>query len=265
MMGSDIRIIKNYLKNFLKEEVHKAGFEKAVIGLSGGVDSVVSTFLAVEALGKKNVLAIVMPYKTSSPQSLVDAEQILNLTGIQNLSIDISLIVDDFQNIDPQMSQLRLGNVMARVRMIILYNFSAKEKALVIGTSNKTEILLGYSTIYGDTACAINPLGDLYKTQVWELAKELGVPESIISKKPTADLWEGQTDEGELGFLYKDVDKLLLEMIDNVRNDTELFDLGFDKNFVLSVRTRIRSNKFKRQLPLIAIIPRELKAPPAAG
>ncbi len=264
MMGSDIRIIKNYLKNFLKEEVHKAGFEKAVIGLSGGVDSVVSTFLAVEALGKKNVLAIVMPYKTSSPQSLVDAEQILDMTGIPNLLIDISLIVDDFRNVDPQMGTLRLGNVMARVRMIILYNFSAKEKALVIGTSNKTEILLGYSTIYGDTACAINPLGDLYKTQVWELAKELGVPEYIISKKPTADLWEGQTDEGELGFLYKDVDKLFLEMIDNGRSDNELFDMGFNKDFVTRVRARIKNNEFKRQLPLIAMIPSELKAPHAA-
>jgi NAD+ synthase len=148
---------------------------------------------------------------------------------------------------------------MARVRMIILYDFSAKEKALVVGTSNKTEILLGYATIYGDTACAINPLGDLYKTQVWELAKELGVPENIINKKPTADLWEGQTDEGELGFLYQDVDKLFFEMIDNARSDTELFDLGFDKNFVLGVRTRIRNNKFKRRLPAIAVLPTENK------
>ncbi|MDI6779758.1 MAG: NAD+ synthase [Bacteroidota bacterium] len=252
--------LKAFLVNFLKEQVHKAGFEKVVIGLSGGVDSAVSTFLAVEALGKKNVLAIVMPYKTSSPQSLVDAKQIIDMTGIPNLSIDITPMVDDFQKINSQMDQLRLGNVMARLRMIILYDFSAKEKALVVGTSNKTEILLGYGTIYGDTACAINPLGDLYKTQVWELAKELGVPEYIISKKPTADLWEGQTDEGELGFLYQDVDKLFFEMIDNALTNNELVKLGFDKDFVVNVRNRIRSNEFKRRLPLIAIIPRELRA-----
>ncbi|MBU1422043.1 MAG: NAD(+) synthase, partial [Bacteroidetes bacterium] len=144
-MKPDTKQIRTFLINFLKEQVHKAGFEKVVIGLSGGVDSAVSTLLAVEALGKKNVLAIVMPYKTSSPQSLVDAKQIIDMTGIPNLSIDITPMVDDFQKIDSQIDQLRLGNAMARVRMIILYDFSAKEKALVVGTSNKTEILLGYA------------------------------------------------------------------------------------------------------------------------
>jgi len=259
-MKPDTKQIRTFLINFLKEQVHKTGLEKVVIGLSGGVDSAVSAFLAVEALGKKNVLAIVLPYKTSSPQSLVDAKQIIDMTGIPNLSINITPMVDDFQKIDSQMDQLRLGNVMARVRMIILYDFSAKEKALVVGTSNKTEILLGYATIYGDTACAINPLGDLYKTQVWGLAKELGIPENIISKKPTADLWEGQTDEAELGFLYQDVDKLFFEMIDNALTNNELVKLGFDKDFVVNIRNRIRSNEFKRRLPLIAIIPRELRA-----
>lgn len=255
-MSLDSSQTKNYLKNFLKDQVHKTGFKKVIIGLSGGVDSAVATYLSVEALGKENVLAVMLPYKSSSPQSLTDALQVTKILGIRHLKIDISPMVDGFKNLDTQMDQVRLGNIMARVRMIALYDLSAKEQALVIGTSNKTEMLLGYGTIYGDTACAINPLGDLYKTQVWDLAKELGIPENIVNKKPTADLWSGQTDEGELGFLYKDVDQLLLEMIDNALTNDELVKLGFDKNFVVNVRTRIRSNEFKRRLPAIAILPR---------
>ncbi len=256
-MDLDISHTKNYLKNFLKDQVHKTGFKKVVIGLSGGVDSVVATYLSAEALGRENVLAIMLPYKSSSPQSLTDALQVTNILGIRNLKIDITPMVDGFKNLDTQMDHVRLGNIMARVRMIALYDLSAKEQALVIGTSNKTEMILGYGTLYGDTACAINPLGDLYKTQIWELAKELGVPENIVSKKPTADLWSGQTDEGELGFLYKDVDKLLLEMIDNALTNDELVKLGFDKTFVVNVRTRIRSNEFKRRLPVVALLPRK--------
>lgn len=255
-MSLDSSQTKNYLKIFLKDQVHKTGFKKVIIGLSGGVDSAVATYLSVEALGKENVLAVMLPYKSSSPQSLTDALQVTKILGIRHLKIDISPMVDSFKNLDTQMDQVRLGNIMARIRMIALYDLSAKEQALVIGTSNKTEMLLGYGTIYGDTACAINPLGDLYKTQVWDLAKEIGIPENIVSKKPTADLWSGQTDEGELGFLYKDVDKLLLEMIDNALTNDELVKLGFDKNFVVNVRTRIRSNEFKRHLPTIAILPR---------
>jgi NAD+ synthase len=256
-MGLDISHTKNYLKNFLKDQVHKTGFKKVVIGLSGGVDSVVATYLSAVALGRENVLAVMLPYKSSSPQSLTDALQVTNILGIRNLKIDITPMVDGFKKLDTQMDHVRLGNIMARVRMIALYDLSAKEQALVIGTSNKTEMILGYGTLYGDTACAINPLGDLYKTQVWELAKELGVPENIVSKKPTADLWSGQTDEGELGFLYKDVDKLLLEMIDNALTNDELVKLGFDKTFVVNVRTRIRSNEFKRRLPVVALLPRK--------
>jgi NAD+ synthase len=255
-MGIDIKQTKNYLKNFLKDQIHKTGYKKVIIGLSGGVDSAVATYLSVEALGKENVLAVMLPYRTSSPQSLTDALQVINILGVRHLKVDITSMVDGFKNLDTQMDQVRLGNIMARVRMIALYDLSAKEQALVIGTSNKTETLLGYGTLYGDTACAINPLGDLYKTQVWELAKELGVPENIISKKPTADLWSGQTDEEELGFLYKDVDKLLLEMIDSALTNDELIKSGFDKNFVVNVRTRIRSNEFKRRLPAIALLPR---------
>lgn len=253
----DIQSIKSFLVSFLKEQIQKAGFNKAVIGLSGGVDSAVSTFLAIEALGKENVLTIVMPYKTSSPKSLEDAQELIKITGVPSIKVDITPIVDNFQKIEPTMDKIRLGNVMARVRMIILYDFSAKIKALVIGTSNKTEILLGYGTVFGDTACAINPLGDLYKTQVWELAKELSIPQNIITKKPTADLWIGQTDEDELGFSYNDVDKLLVEMIDDAKTDEELIGLGYEKGFIKKVRDRIQSNEFKRTLPLIGILPKD--------
>lgn len=251
----DIKEIHKYLVAFLNAEVTKAGFKKTIIGISGGVDSAVSAYLAVEALGKKNVFGVVLPYKTSSPVSIADAQLVINKLGIRNQTIDITPMVDEYLKVDPDMSRLRLGNIAARARMIVLYDLSAKENSLVIGTSNKTEILLGYGTLYGDTASAINPLGDLYKTQIWDLAKELGVPENIISKIPTADLWEGQTDEGELGYLYKDVDQLLVEMIDNHKNDFELKAAGFEKDFIDKVRRQISSNEFKRRLPLIAKLP----------
>ena len=253
-MGIEIKAIHKYLVNFLKDQVHKAGFNKAIIGLSGGVDSAVSTFLSTEALGKENVLAVMMPYKASSPESRAHAQQIIKQLGVRNVLVDITPVAEEFKKILLDLDRVRLGNVLARLRMITLYDFSANENALVIGTSNKTEILLGYGTLFGDTACAINPLGDMYKTQVWELAKELGVPEEIINKTPSADLWAGQTDEGELGFSYSDVDKLFVEMIDNARSDNELFDLGFEKEFVVKVRTRIRTNDFKRKLPAIPIL-----------
>jgi NAD+ synthase len=255
-MGIEIKSIHSFLVNFLKERFRKFGFTKTVIGLSGGVDSSVSFFLAVEALGKDNVLAVMMPYKTSSPESIEHAQQIIKQLGVRNALVDITPMADEFRKLLPDLDRVRLGNVLARLRMITLYDHSAKENALVIGTSNKTEILLGYGTLFGDTASAINPLGDLYKTQVWELAKELGVPAEIINKTPSADLWAGQTDEGELGFSYNDVDKLFVEMIDNALSDDELFNLGFYKEFVIKVRTRIRSNEFKRRLPVIAVLPK---------
>jgi NAD+ synthase len=255
-MGIETKSIHSFLVNFLKEQLSKSGFKKAVIGLSGGVDSAVSLFLAVEALGKDNVLAVMMPYKTSSPESIEHAQQIIKQLGVRNILVDITPMAKEFKKLLPDIDRVRLGNVLARLRMITLYDYSAKENALVMGTSNKTEILLGYGTLFGDTACAINPLGDLYKTQVWELAKEIGVPANIVDKTPSADLWAGQTDEDELGFSYNDVDKLFVEMIDNARSDNELFDLGFDKGFVVKVRTRIRTNEFKRRLPVIAVLPK---------
>ena len=250
----NLKTVRSMLVQFIKDEVTNTGLAKAVVGLSGGIDSAVAAYLAAEALGKKNVLAVMMPYKTSSPESKADAEQIVNTLGVRSTLVDITPMVDPLFESQHITDNLRKGNIMARERMIVLYDFSQKEKSLVIGTSNKTESMLGYGTIYGDMACAINPLGDLYKTTVWELAAELGVPENIIKKKPTADLWKGQTDEGELGFSYREVDRVLYSMIDERRTDDELFAEGFSRSFIASIRKKVQVNQFKRRPPIIAKI-----------
>jgi len=176
--------------------------EHAVVGLSGGIDSSLSCYLAVKALGAANVLGVRMPYKTSSPDSMTDAQLMIAMLGIPSRTIEITPMADPLIALDPQMSAIRKGNIMARIRMVVLYDQSADFKGLVVGTGNKTEYLLGYTTLYGDSACAFNPLGDLYKTQVRQLAASFDFPQSIQSKAPSADLWKGQTDEGELGFTY---------------------------------------------------------------
>lgn len=246
--------VKKILVEFIRDEVTNTGFSKGILGLSGGVDSSVAAFLTAEALGKNNVVAVLMPYKTSSPDSRQDAEAVIQLLGIRHEVVDISPLVDGYLDGNRDADKVRKGNVMARQRMIVLYDISHREQGLVIGTSNKTEILLGYGTLFGDTACAINPIGDLYKTQVWQLAEALGVPKNIVEKKPSADLWQGQTDEGELGFAYKAVDRLLYSMIDERRDTDELIALGFEKNFILKVRNLVQVNQFKRLPPLIAKI-----------
>jgi len=252
-MTYDYQIIEKLLVGFLKNETNRIGINKAVIGLSGGIDSAVSAYLSAKAFGPENVLCVMMPYKSSSKNSLTDAETIVKALGIRSKVVDISKPVDAYLNtLDGDVSSLRKGNVMARMRMIVLYDESAKENALVIGTGNKTELLLGYTTLFGDSACAINPLGDLYKTQIFELAKHLNIPKEVIDKKPSADLWEGQTDEEEMGITYAMVDKFLFEKIDERRTDEELIKLGFEKSFIEKINRMISRNQFKRLPPVIA-------------
>jgi NAD+ synthase len=247
-------IVRKILVNFLRDETQNAGFKKGILGLSGGVDSAVCAFLAAEALGKENIRGVMMPYRSSSSQSKTDAEEVADAIGIQTELVEISGMVDAYLQMAGTVEKVRAGNIMARQRMIVLYDLSQRDRALVFGTSNKTEILLGYGTLFGDLASAINPLGDLYKTQVWQLAEALGVPRTVIEKKPSADLWEGQTDEGEFGFTYADVDRLLYFMVDERRNDQQLIEMGFDRSFIDRVKTMIRRNQFKRRPPVIAKI-----------
>ncbi|HUN66917.1 MAG TPA: NAD+ synthase [Bacteroidota bacterium] len=245
-------VLRKLLVGFIRDELRNAGFEKGVIGLSGGVDSALVAVLGAEALGKENLLAVLMPYRTSSPESLSDAALLVQALGIRSETVDITPMVDPFISTEPGMDNVRRGNIMARERMIVLYDRSVREHALVLGTSNKTESLLGYGTLFGDMACAVNPIGDLYKTQVWELAAAVGVPPGIVQKKPTADLWVGQTDEQELGFTYARVDRLLYAMVDERRTETELLEAGFEKPFIEKVERLIRRNQFKRRPPVIA-------------
>lgn len=237
------------LSGFIHSEITRAGFHRAVIGLSGGIDSALSCFLAVRALGPDNVLAVRMPYESSSADSLEDAQKVIVATGVQSVTIPITDMVKPLFNRFSEMDAMRKGNIMARTRMVALYDQSAAFNALVVGTGNKTEILLGYTTLYGDSACAINPIGDLYKTQVRQLAREIGVPVSVIEKPPSADLWAGQTDEGELGFTYEEVDRLLVMLVDERYSTQDCIDAGFEKDFVNEVVKRIRRNQFKRVLP----------------
>ncbi len=249
---TEYAVVEKLLVGFVGAEVRKVGLSRAVLGLSGGIDSAVSAAVAARALGPASVLGVIMPYSASSPESLADAREVAACLGIETLVVDISEQIDAYFRHYPDASRLRRGNKMARERMTILYDHSAARSALVVGTSNKTELLLGYGTLYGDMASALNPIGDLYKTQVWGLARHLGLPASVIDKAPTADLWTGQTDETELGFSYHDVDRLLYRMIDERCSNDELLSNGFDEAFVERVARMVRSSQFKRRLPIIA-------------
>lgn len=247
-------LAKKILTGFIRSEISRVGYSRVVMGLSGGIDSALACYLAAEALGPENVLAIRNPYKTSSPDSLTHAQLVIDDLGVQSKTIEITSMVDPMFDMIPDMDKTRRGNAMARARMIIWYDQSVEFNGLVLGTGNKTEILLGYSTIYGDSASALNPNGDLYKTQVRQLAKALGVPKAIIDKAPSADLWQGQSDEDELGFTYEDVDQLLYLLIDRRYNAQECEAAGFKAEFVKAIIERVRRYHYKRVMPPIAKI-----------
>jgi NAD+ synthetase len=249
----DPELTAKWLVAFLREEFERRNFERAVVGLSGGVDSAVTTFLAAEALGADNVLAVRMPYRTSSPDSLAHAQLVIDATGVKSRTIDISPAVDGYLSNEADADPARRGNVMARERMIVLFDQSAKCHALPVGTGNKTERLLGYFTWHADDSPPINPLGDLFKTQVWQLAKFLGVPEVIVTKPASADLIEGQTDEGDFGISYPEADKILNWLISGY-SPAALAARGFDANKVEIVRKRLAGTHWKRKLPTVALV-----------
>lgn len=244
------------LTGFIRDSITKAGMSRAVIGLSGGIDSSVSAYLSAKALGAENVLALRMPYKTSSTDSLSDAEAVIEALGLAHVTLPITDMTDALIQRFPQMSRRRQGNIMARMRMIALYDQSVAWNGLVMGTSNKTEFLLGYSTIYGDSGAALHPIADLYKVQVRQLARYLTVPDSIINKAPSADLWVGQTDEDELGFSYDDADQVLFLLVDERYTVDEIAEAGFDRAFAVSIWERVKANHYKRTMPNIAKVSR---------
>ena len=250
----DLPTVRRILAGFIHNEVHKLGLRRVVVGLSGGIDSAVACVLAARALGPAEVLAMRMPYSASSPESLADAEAVAKFAGVRLLTVDLTPQIDAYFEQRPQATKLERGNKMARERMAILYDHSALESALVLGTSNKTELLLGYGTIHGDMASALNPIGDLYKTQLRELAGHLGVPAQVISKPPSADLWQGQTDEEEMGFSYEAVDRVLHHLVDRRLSRADLVAMGEDQKFVARVAEMVRRSQFKRALPIIAKI-----------
>lgn len=245
-------LARQMLGGFIRDQIEKVGAKGAVLGLSGGIDSALSAYLSVDALGAENVLAVRMPYKSSSPDSMAHAETVIESLEIPSITVPITEMADALINQFPDMSRVRKGNIMARVRMTVLYDQSAARGLLVMGTSNKTEFLLGYSTLYGDSGVALQPIADLYKYQVRQLSAAMGVPRSIIDKAPSADLWEGQTDEGELGFTYDDVDQVLYLLVDERYRIDEVAAEGFDRAFVEQIWTRVLANHYKRTMPNIA-------------
>lgn len=250
----DANVAVAWLIAFLRDEMCvRRGIERAVIGLSGGVDSAVTAYLCARALGARSVYGVRMPYKTSSPQSLTDAQLVIDDLGIESRTIEITDAVDGYLRHEPEADARRRGNVMARVRMLVLFDQSAKLDALPVGTGNKTERLLGYFTWHADDTPPVNPLGDLFKSQVWELARYLGVPQRLIDKAPTADLEANQTDEADLGITYARADAILSRLLLGY-SDEQLIEHGFGEEEVRLIRRRVDGTHWKRHLPTTAML-----------
>jgi NAD+ synthase (glutamine-hydrolysing) len=252
-LSIDGSLTESWLTSFIRDELEQRGFEKAIVAISGGVDSAVTAFLAAKAIGAKNVIGVRLPYRTSSPESLAHAQLVIDALGIESRTIDISAAVDGYLANEPDADATRRGNVMARMRMIATFDLGARYKALPLGTGNKTERLLGYFTWHGDDAPPINPIGDLYKTQLRALASHLGVPAAIVDKPPTADLVHGQTDEGDLGISYDRADQILHWILSGFSVD-EMLGRGFDQGEVAVVRKRLDSTHWKRRMSTVAML-----------
>jgi NAD+ synthase len=251
-LAIDTAVAQRVIEGFIRGQLRQAGFERAVLALSGGIDSALVAYLVASAIGPEQLLCVLMPYRTSSPDSKADAEAVVDALGCASEVVDITPMVDGYFGVDSDASALRRGNFAARMRMSVVYDRSVTWSGLVVGTSNKTEGLIGYTTIFGDNASAFNPIGDLYKSQVRQLAVAMGVPTTIIRKAPSADLWPGQTDEGEGGFSYPMLDRLLFWRIDKRRSIEEMEALGFDRATVERVDRMVATSEFKRQVPPIA-------------
>jgi NAD+ synthase len=261
-LAIDTDIARRVIGEFIRGQLEQAGFERAVLGLSGGIDSAVVAYLVAEAIGPERLLAVMMPYRTSSPASRTDAESVVATLGCASEVVDISPMVDGYFGTEATpgaagaagltATPLRRGNFAARIRMAVLYDRSVTWGGLVVGTGNKTETLIGYTTLFGDSASAFNPIGDLYKSQVRQLAVALGVPDTIVRKPPTADLWPGQTDEIEGGFSYPVLDRLLFWRVDKRRSLEEMAELGYEAAVVERVDRLVAGSEFKRQVPPIA-------------
>jgi NAD+ synthase len=261
-LAIDTGVARQAIGAFIRGQLKQAGFEHAVLGLSGGIDSALVAYLTAEAIGPERLLCVMMPYRTSSPASRADAESVVADLGCAGEVVEITGMVDGYFGRDAvpgesgpeglEAAPLRRGNFMARMRMAVLYDRSVTWRGLVVGTGNKTETLIGYTTLFGDAACAFNPIGDLYKSQVRQLSAAIGVPEAIIRKAPSADLWPGQTDETEAGFSYPELDRLLFWRIDKRRSIDEVVAQGFDRAMVERVDRMVATSEFKRQVPPIA-------------
>ena len=245
--------ITEYLKEFLKAEVSKRGFKKVLVGLSGGLDSAVVAVLA-QRVFKDELLCVKMPSQYSSESSLIDADTLCSDFSIRAITVSIEPLLSAYEELNPDMDRLRLGNFSSRMRMSTIFDISARERALVIGTSNKSELMLGYGTLYGDMACAINPIGDLYKSEIFKLAKYLGISKAIIEKTPSADLWQGQSDEDDLGYTYVEIDRALNLLVDEKLSKESILKRGIDKEMLEMIIKRVSNNSFKLEMPKIARI-----------